>query len=146
MKGAYVLLFVVKKNFSIRVGSLGRLSFEKGCYAYVGSARSSLFPRLERHFARRKKVNWHIDYLTTRRLVVVKKAIYSLEDSKEIECRLSAQLSMFSKAVPHFGSSDCKEGCPSHLYFLKTTLKRAEVSILGIFANEGLTALSYQNT
>jgi hypothetical protein len=42
LKGAYVLLLRVSKNFSKQVGSLGRVHFENGNYAYVLSPVFSL--------------------------------------------------------------------------------------------------------
>ena len=93
MKGVYVLLLRVSKNFSKSVGSLGKMYLEKGNYAYVGSAQSSPFPRLERHYARRKKLHWHIDYLATSKNIEITRVIYSPADSKDFECRLSKRIS-----------------------------------------------------
>jgi hypothetical protein len=40
----------------------------------VGSAQTSLFPRLERHYAKKKeRLHWHIDYLTTSKTVRIKR-------------------------------------------------------------------------
>jgi Uri superfamily endonuclease len=83
MKGVYILLFSITRDFSKCIGSLGKIQFGRGNYAYVGSAQTSVFPRLERHFAKRKRVHWHIDYLTTSKDVNIKRAIYSLVDTKE---------------------------------------------------------------
>ena len=84
MKGVYILLFRISGDLSRRIGSLGRIHFQRGNYAYVGSAQSSLFPRLERHFAKKKKrLHWHIDYLTTS-VSGMKEAIYAATDTKEL--------------------------------------------------------------
>src|SRR5271157_3427628 len=147
MKGVYILLFRITCDFSRSVGSLGRVHFVKGNYAYVGSAQSSLFPRLERHYARKKKrLHWHIDYLTTSKNISIKGSVYSASDTKEIECRLSAMLSTlrFSKPVPSFGSTDCKYGCKSHLYILNAPWKHATSSIIEIYMKLGLLPLLYQ--
>ena len=148
MKGVYILLFRITNDFSRSVGSLGRVHFEKGNYAYVGSAQSSLFPRLERHYAKKKKrLHWHIDYLTTSKNINIKGAVYSAADTKEIECRLSAMLSTlsFSKAVPSFGSTDCKYGCKSHLYILNVPWKHATSSIIEIYKKLRSPALVIPN-
>jgi sugar fermentation stimulation protein A len=144
MKGVYILLFRITNDLSARVGSLGVIHFEKGNYAYVGSAQSSLFPRLERHYAKKKRVHWHIDYLTTSENTSINGVIYSATDRKEMECKLSAALSTlpFSKTVPSFGSTDCKHGCKSHLFMLKSTWKHATSSIIGIFETIGLSPAS----
>ena len=145
MKGAYVLLLRIRRDFSARVGSLGRVHFARGIYAYVGSGRSSLLPRLARHYAKKKKRHWHIDYLTTSSSVVMVTTIYSHANSKEIECRLSARISAlpYSEAVPSFGSSDCKHRCRSHLYLLKSSQKLVTTSICEAFKKESLVPLKY---
>ena len=145
MKGVYVLLLQIATDYSRRIGSLGLIEFAKGNYVYVGSAQSSLFPRLERHYAKKKRLHWHIDYLTTSR-ASIKGAIYALTDSKEAECFLSEKLSAlpFSKAVSHFGSTDCKYGCKSHLFMLDSTQKHAITSIIQIYKKLGLQPLLYQ--
>ena len=147
MKGVYILLFRITDDFSRSVGSLGRVHFEKGNYAYVGSAQSSLFPRLERHYARKKKMHWHIDFLTTSKYTRIKNAIYSAIDTKEVECRLSSMLSTHSssKSVPSFGSSDCKYGCGSHLYVLDMPWKHVTSSIIEIYKKLGLVPISYKH-
>jgi Uri superfamily endonuclease len=147
MKGVYILLFRITKDFSRPIGSLGRVHFEKGNYAYVGSAQSSLFPRLERHFAKKKRVHWHIDYLTTSNNANVKNAIYSAVNSREIECRLSALLSALrsSKPVPSFGSTDCKYGCKSHLFILNVPWKRVTSTITEVYEKLGHILVLYKH-
>ena len=147
MRGAYILLLRASKDFSKRIGSLGRMHFEKGNYVYVGSAQSSLFPRFERHYAKRKKrLHWHIDYLTTSKNFNVKRAVYSSTNRKEFECRLSSKVSElpFSKPILSFGSTDCKYGCKSHLFMLKSTEKQAIASIIQIYRELDLRPLVYQ--
>lgn len=58
-----VLLIFVRSSFEKVVGKLGKLRFEVGDYAYVGSARSNFLQRIKRHFSKKKKLFWHIDYL-----------------------------------------------------------------------------------
>ena len=122
MKGVYILLFRITGDFSKCIGSLGKIQFEKGNYAYVGSAQSSLFPRLERHFSKKKKIRWHIDYLTSSKNIQIRRAIYSPADTKEFECLLGKDISKlsFSRPIHAFGSSDCEQACGSHLFMLKS--------------------------
>lgn len=147
VKGIYVLLFSIKKGFSRHVGSLGLARFTKGNYAYVGSAQSSLLPRLARHFARgKKRLHWHIDYLTASRNVAIKGAIYSDARSKDYECLLSQDLSKLSfsiSPIPSFGSTDCKHRCRSHLYLLKTSLRHVSASIVSLYEKLGLKPMHY---
>lgn len=148
MKGVYILLFKIRMDFSKCVGSLGRIQFERGNYAYIGSAQSSLFPRLERHFKKRKKLHWHIDYLTSSRNIEMKRAIYSFADSKNFECGLSHAVAAlrFSRVIHSFGSSDCKHGCASHLFMLESNRSEVIHSILQILRKLDLNPITYRTS
>jgi len=125
LKGSYILLIEVKKNSRIRVGSLGRITFEKGLYAYVGSAMSSLEGRIKRHIRDKKKTFWHIDYLLKSKNAKITKILYKESKNKE-ECKVAKSVSRYGKPVIGFGSSDCK--CESHLFKLR---KLSEIENLG---------------
>ena len=47
------------KEGKIRIGSLGKITFKKGFYAYVGSAMNNLEKRVQRHL-RKKKNFYHL--------------------------------------------------------------------------------------
>ena len=49
MKGIYVLIIELPKSADIRVGKLGIIKFQKGFYAYAGSALNGLSQRIEMH-------------------------------------------------------------------------------------------------
>ena len=140
------MLLRASKNFSKDIGSLGRIDFKKGYYAYVGSAQTSLFPRLERHFARRKKLHWHIDYLTSSKNIYIKRAIYSSANTKEFECRLSKELAelTFSSSIRSFGSSDCKHACELHLFLLESNESQPMHSIAQILRKLDLKPITYR--
>ena len=63
MKGVYVLIVSVGKDIRVNIGALGSIFFERGLYAYVGSAQNGLERRVQRHRRKAKKKFWHIDYL-----------------------------------------------------------------------------------
>jgi Uri superfamily endonuclease len=91
--------------------------FRGGNYVYVGSGMGGLSQRVERHFRPDKKVKWHIDRL----LAVAELSGAVLFPSKRRdECRLARAVLAFpgARAVPGFGSSDCR--CPGHLVSLGT--------------------------
>ena len=115
MKGVYVLLISVSKDIRVKVGALGSISFEKGLYAYVGSAQNNLEKRIERHLRKAKRKFWHIDYLLDNDAVKVVK-VFCKEAEKSEECRVARELSGRSIPVVNFGCSDC--GCVSHLFML----------------------------
>ncbi|MCD6381707.1 MAG: GIY-YIG nuclease family protein [Candidatus Aenigmarchaeota archaeon] len=112
MKGVYVLLIKVSRNVKLKVGCLGVIKFSKGFYAYVGSAQNSLESRIKRHFRKRKKKFWHIDYLLSNSFSSIQKVFYLTSD-KDMECRIATIMIQDFNYVPGFGSSDCK--CASHL-------------------------------
>jgi Uri superfamily endonuclease len=115
-KGVYILIISINKKIQVKVGALGRLSFKKGLYAYVGSAQNNLEERIGRHLRKRKQKFWHIDYLLDHELVKVMRVFYE-ETSKPDECRIAELLAEKGMSVKSFGSSDCK--CKSHLVKLE---------------------------
>ena len=56
----------VPRRESIVVGCLGAVCFERGWYAYVGSARRGRGARVARHQRADKPLHWHADYLFSR--------------------------------------------------------------------------------
>ena len=103
----------VKKDSEIKVGSLGKTKFNKGNYAYIGSAMNSLEKRIERHERKEKKLFWHIDYLLSSPNTKLKKVIVKPSKEKE-ECKTANKVAKAGIPVLGFGCSDCK--CKSHLF------------------------------
>ncbi|MEM2994991.1 MAG: GIY-YIG nuclease family protein [Candidatus Bathyarchaeia archaeon] len=94
---------------------MGKINFERGVYAYVGSAQKGLDKRVNRHLRRVKRKFWHIDYLLENEAVKVLK-IFSKKAGKALECEIAEKISQRGIAIKGFGSSDCK--CISHLFRL----------------------------
>jgi len=113
MKGIYVLLISISKGISVNVGALGAVDFEKGMYAYVGSAQSSLEKRVDRHLGKVKRKFWHIDYLLDNVEVNVLKVFWK-EAGRLEECQFSRKVAERGISIRGFGSSDCR--CESHLF------------------------------
>lgn len=117
-RGTYVLVLQLARHRTMRIGSLGRIRFARGCYAYVGSARRGMGSRVARHLAQEKKKRWHIDWLT-KQPGVVPIAVASTRLTG-LECRLAAVLSSRADVrVDGFGCSDCE--CESHLFYFSST-------------------------
>ncbi|MEM4662542.1 MAG: GIY-YIG nuclease family protein [Candidatus Diapherotrites archaeon] len=114
--GIYVLLFSVNKNISIKIGSLGKIFFLKGIYAYIGSAQSGVKKRVARHLSKKKKKFWHIDYLLDSKFVKIIEVFY-LNAPKPKECKVASLLCRKYSFIGYFGCSDCS--CKSHLIFLR---------------------------
>jgi Uri superfamily endonuclease len=110
----YQLYIQLKRNVRITVGKLGTFDFPAGNYIYTGSAKHNLTARIRRHLSKEKKLRWHIDYLLTNPAC----SITRVETFTTSECRLN-QKSAGEVIVPHFGASDCKAGCRSHLKFIR---------------------------
>ena len=117
MKGIYCLIIDVKKDIRVKIGARGEMLFEKGCYAYLGSAQNNLGKRLARHLTRDKPLRWHIDYLLAADGVRPVR-VYIREAPREEECRMADEFSRNRTPVPGFGCSDCN--CGSHLFRLGT--------------------------
>ena len=117
MKGVYLLVINLKKNLRIKVGRLGRITFPKGFYVYVGSALNNLQARVARHLTSEKKLRWHTDYLLASPNAEVEMVI-TRQTEKRIECKINEIIQKFGKPVERFGSSDCK--CKSHLTYFKS--------------------------
>ncbi|MCX8095153.1 MAG: GIY-YIG nuclease family protein [Caldisericia bacterium] len=111
----YILILKLKRNISIPVGILKTINFKKGYYAYIGSGKRKIISRISRHIKEKKKIFWHIDYLTTNNNFKIQE-IYLIKNLSE--CELSKMF--YSKNISFiekFGSSDCF--CNSHLYYFR---------------------------
>jgi len=118
MKGVYILLIKINKNVQETVGSLGKIKFNKGKYAYVGSAQNNLEKRVERHMSKNKKKFWHIDYLLDNKFTKIVDIFYK-KSGKSEECRIASILSKTELPVLKFGCSDCN--CKSHLFKIRNS-------------------------
>ena len=125
MKGSYILVIHLKDDDYIKVGKLGKISFQKGYYVYVGSAMGDKGPatlrnRIARHLQKsgEKKLFWHIDYLLNSSHSKIVK-IYLIPSKIRQECMIAKNISKNAeRCIKNFGCSDCK--CSSHLFYFKT--------------------------
>ncbi|MEJ5306248.1 MAG: DNA/RNA nuclease SfsA [Ignavibacteria bacterium] len=121
--GTYVLVIYNNRKQKIEIGSLGKISFEKGYYCYIGSAMQNLSKRVERHKRKIKNFHWHIDYLLDK--TKIHKSI-EIRSNEKLECEVASELSKIADGeIKNFGSSDCN--CNSHLfYFYQNPLERKD--------------------
>jgi Uri superfamily endonuclease len=110
----------------VPVGALGKVVFERGWYAYVGSAARARRARVARHLALDKSLRWHADYLFTafpaRRAWLV--------DGAAGECELAGALAALTGAARRprrFGAGDCR--CAGHLVRLPRRLPRRDLAL-----------------
>jgi len=120
----YVVLTYVPRRTTVPLGALGPVVFERGWYAYVGSAARARRARVARHLAPDKPLRWHADYLFTafpaRRAWLV--------DGAAGECELAGALAALpgaSRRPRRFGAGDCR--CAGHLVRLARRPRRADV-------------------
>jgi len=112
-----IYLFMIKNESlrSIVIGSLGEILFEPGFYIYVGSAKTALSKRIERHRRNGKSKHWHIDYLREQCSVA---GVWPIRTVTVGECNLAEKVKgIADRAVRGFGCSDCR--CDSHLFYFK---------------------------
>ena len=106
----YLLHLYLKNPKRITIGRLGKFSFKKGHYIYVGSAKKNMEKRILRHLRKKKKKFWHIDYLL--HYTDVKKVWTSNLAEEKMAALLAEKMEI---PVLGFGSSDKKS--KSHLFF-----------------------------
>jgi len=114
-KGIYNLVIKLDKGNSIDIGKLGSIKFPEGYYVYTGSALNYLDKRILRHFKKKKKFHWHIDYFLKYAKII---KVFTLNTILKLECEVNRQIQMLPNAkiiIKGFGCSDCK--CLSHLTF-----------------------------
>jgi|WetSurSiteA1Bulk_404760.scaffolds.fasta_scaffold16730_3 Uri superfamily endonuclease len=119
-KGAYLLYLNIRQPLTLNVGMLGPSRFPAGLYVYVGSASSGIDQRIARHrrLAKQKsgKKHWHIDFLLTHPKV---RFVGYQKLERRAECVVSkavASTKGVTDPVLHFGATDCRAGCSTHLY------------------------------
>lgn len=128
--GLYVFVMRLREPDFIKVGALGRFHFPAGWYLYTGSATRNLHKRVERHWSLKKKVRWHLDYLSTAATGEPVGAVLLPGGAGMTECELNRAVQQMvggQAPAPGFGASDCKAGCPAHLWF-----SLAPVSLLAV--------------
>ncbi|MCX8189351.1 MAG: GIY-YIG nuclease family protein [Nitrososphaeria archaeon] len=116
MKGSYVLVLENKKACNIEVGSLGKIMFSEGFYAYIGSmfGPGGLEARIRRYFTRGKR-HWHIDYVLDHMRII---GVYVLPEKNFESFLANAAVKNFN-FIKRFGCSDKKSDVSHLLYFKK---------------------------
>lgn len=118
--GAYLLHIRLLRSLRLKIGALGEHLAPAGHYVYIGSARRSIATRVARHMrlARTKsgKLHWHIDHLLIRPECELRRTRFFPGAEECAVARGVARRAGAMAPVPGFGASDCRSGCPAHLY------------------------------
>ena len=116
--GVYQLWVRLCSRARVTVGQLGRFVCPAGAYVYTGRAARGLRARVARHVNGADRMHWHIDYLLAHRRVRVERVVLVSPDP-EAECAVNQATGVDAVAVvPGFGASDCRDGCPTHLWLV----------------------------
>ena len=134
LKGTYCILINLKTDQIIEIGRKGKISFDNGCYVYVGSAMNSLEARIRRHLRKDKKMHWHVDYLLDNPSSQIIQVFFS-DDGVKHECELATHIAGKGTGIQGFGCSDCK--CHSHLIYF-SNIDEAENACKNTFKNSDL--------
>lgn len=127
--GIYILELYANTEFTISAKKFLGKSFSKGFYYYIGSAQKNLRARINRHIQRRKKVHWHIDYLTTHPSVEITNHFVFPYLTKEYESIIANNFeNLFDCKMPvlGFGNSDTK-GTKSHLFYNIDAINNSDI-------------------
>jgi sugar fermentation stimulation protein A len=137
MRGTYCLVSRLESDEKIAIGRKEH-GFSRGYYVYVGSAMNNLEKRIERHRSGRKKLRWHIDYFLQRAKITGVETIIS---DRRLECELSRAVKRLADGEPMkgFGSSDCRSGCATHLYYFRKD-PLADERFMNLFVKDGMIA------
>jgi Uri superfamily endonuclease len=137
--GTYILKLSLAQKRHIKIGQLGRYSFQPGTYLYFGSAfgPGGVAARIRHHLSVGATRHWHCDYLTP---YCQFEAVYFCYAPHKLECcwtQTIENLSWTSSPIAGFGSSDCKEHCRSHLvYILDSAESTIHARILRALASQ----------
>lgn len=119
--GTYALLLRTHEPVGLQVGKLGSFRLSAGTYVYVGSALGSggIRARVSRHLRDSRRTHWHLDALLHK--CVMEGVCWTIAGDR-LECTWVRSLLNLPGAfapITGFGSSDCSNGCPSHLVTLE---------------------------
>ncbi len=116
--GVYQLWIRVRCDISLTVGRLGRFVFPTGVHVYTGRASRRLIARVTRHASGTEHRYWHIDYLLASPQAHLECVTLASSDP-EAECTVNQATGTTATCVSTgFGASDCREGCPAHLWLV----------------------------
>jgi Uri superfamily endonuclease len=148
-RGYYILLIHNTKEIETIIGYLGRKRLEKGYYLYIGSAQGpgGVGARVNRHLKKKKKIRWHIDYLTTRPTMRIVGIVYTCTTENGAETKIANIIGEKAKpAIPKFGSTDTRD--LTHLYKCRDEnecLKLASEALRQAIGKEPITIVLSRN-
>jgi len=125
-KGCYHLIIELRKRANVCHRKFSETPFPPGFYIYTGRARKNLLQRVARHLTKKHRKMWHIDYLLASPYARIVDGIVMVQREGG-ECIANREVGTMAGAAVvarGFGSSDCRCGCPAHLYWFKSLPER----------------------
>ena len=115
--GSYLIIGRLDHVIQLTTGSFSGQLLKKGYYLYSGSAfgPGGLRARISRHLIKDSKKFWHYDHLKAS--LCFEEILFSIDAVRQ-ECKFIQKLGEMegvSFPIHGFGSSDCRQKCPSHL-------------------------------
>ncbi|NJE04856.1 DUF123 domain-containing protein [Thermococcus sp. M36] len=104
MKGSYLLVILLRDDREVKTRGR-KFRLKRGYYVYVGSAMNSLEKRVARHFSRKKKLHWHIDFLLSEAELL---RAYLIPSDERLEEMLSMEVAKLGQPVVGFGAGDVR--------------------------------------
>lgn len=121
LKGCYQLVIELRKPVRLRHPRFRQTVFPAGFYIYTGSGKANFLHRMARHLERDHKKRWHIDYLLAHPPATIVDVVV-LPGEEQRECLVNSDVGKMpggTVVARGFGSSDCRGGCASHLYWFR---------------------------
>lgn len=124
-KGSYSIILKLNHDQKLKVGSLKTILLRKGFYVYNGSAYGSggLASRIKHHVKKRKRLHWHIDYVTTSDECKILRVITCKRKNLERSVSLEMLKGKDFVGIPKFGSTDDKIA-KTHLFLIKANSEK----------------------
>lgn len=120
-KGSYSIIFKLSNDEKLEIGALRTIFLNRGFYVYNGSAYGAggLRSRIKHHVEKKKRLHWHIDYVTSSGKCKILKVIAC----KKRNLERSASLEMLEEkesfvGIPRFGATDDK-AAKTHLFLIR---------------------------
>lgn len=129
--GIYILEIKALKPFFIHHPKFSSVKLLPGFYFYIGSAQKNLLSRLNRHLSKKKKLHWHIDFVTSNPQVEIQR-IFVLANANQNFEPLTAKFFInknYKIPLEGFGSSDDKT-VKSHLFYSPKKLHQSQLTDL----------------
>ncbi len=120
--GCYQLFLRLPDARIVKVGALGHREFQSGIYIYSGSGRKKFVPENWTSSIRNEKkfLAYWLSHLWHWFFIFTYSALFFWTTGVFFFITSCANILTLKSLLPGLGSTDCKNGCDSHLLYLKS--------------------------